>query len=263
MNLKFVKIFVGSIVGIIALWLIASLYLSGQAATLVFLNKVSWASVPESPQLSYKLNWKQNSAKQNFSIWELQAQTSTDQYLIYLHGNAGRLLHFFPELTKKFNVISPAYPGYSESEGDPNVENVYETAVSTYDWLTAKGVNPNKITILGHSMGGSPAVYLASKKPAKQLVVINTFSSIQSMCIRQYGPLCVFTGSIFNSAENSRNVTIPVRQFAYRGDTTIPFDEGELLFKEFKSGDKKFFEMNGFTHSYPNFEEILKNISVQ
>jgi uncharacterized protein len=255
--------FTTTVVGIIVFWLLASLYLTSQASTLVFQNQVSWASIPASPSLNYKLNWEKNQASQNFSIWEFINTTApTDQYLIYYHGNAGRLLNFFPELTKNYNVISPSYNGFSESEGSPSVEATYEVALKTYDWLVAKGIPESKITIFGHSMGGSPAVYTASKKPnAKQLVLVNTFSSVQSMCIRQYGPFCVFSGSIFNSAQNARNVTIPVRQFAYKGDTTVPYDEAGKLFDSFeKVNDKKMIDLPGFTHSYPDFDIILKNI---
>ena len=89
---------------------------------------------------------------------------------------------------------------------------------------TEKGFPENKITILGHSLGGSSAIYLASQKPqTKQLVLINTFSSIQSLCFPQYSILCVFNGSVFNSAEQAKEVLLPVRHFAYSGDLDIPF----------------------------------------
>ncbi len=179
---------------------------------------------------------------------------------MYLHGNTSRLAHFFPELIKEFNVLSPAYPGYHESEGKPTVDSVYETAFLVYEWLVQKnGFPENKIMILGHSLGGSPAIYLASKKPqAKQLVIINIFSSIQSMRFRQYSIFCGFSGHISNSAEQAREVAIPVRHFAYPRDLDIPFAENEKLFQFFtKSRDKKFFTLDGYTHSYPNFKQIL------
>ncbi len=256
---KIIKITLIIIVIIISIWLLGSLYLTNQSTSLVFNNKVSWASVPEFGQ---KLVFIKNDDGKRISIWEFENQ-KTDEYLIYLHGNSGRLVHFFPELNKKFNVISPAYPGYNESEGNPTVENTYETALNTYKWLVdTKKVPENKITIFGHSMGGSPAVYLASKKPnSRQLVVVNTFSSIQSMCVRSYSVLCLFTNSIFNTSENAKTVKTKVVQFAYTNDTTVPFEEGQKLFENFtETKDKKFIELDSYTHSYPNFEKILKYI---
>lgn len=263
MKNKYAKIalyFTSGVVGLIVIWLIISLYLLGQASTLVFQNQVSWASIPDSPTVTYKTTWLKNSANNNFSVWEF-SNSNTDEYLLYTHGNAGRLLNFFPSLTSKFNVVSPAYPGYSESESNPSEEKSIEAAVLTYDWMVKSGIPENKITIFGHSLGGSVAVALAEKKPlAKKLVLVNTFSSVQSMCIRSYGPFCVFAGGVFNSAQKAKNVKIPLRHFAYKNDTTIPFEENKKLFEAFTISDKKFFEISGYTHSYPKFDEILPNI---
>jgi esterase/lipase len=253
-NNKIIKKIGFGVTVIFCLWLIASIYLTFSAPSLIFNNKITWSP---SPQYGYKLSFIKNSKNQNISIWTFENPT-TDNYVIYLHGNAGRLSNFFPELYQKANVVSPAYPGYHESEGKPSVENVYETAELTYDYLVKMGIREDKITILGHSMGGSPAVYLASKKPkAKKLILVNTFSSIQSMCFRSYSILCGFSGNIFNSARNAEKITIPVRQFAYKNDLTVPYKEGETLYTYFKnSSDKKFVQMEKFTHSYPDFDLI-------
>ena len=246
------------VITVMVLWLLASLYLLSQSTALIFDNKVSWSPIPN---FGYQQNYIRNSKDQNTSLWYFP-KSDSDQVILYLHGNAGRINAFFPELTSQANVLSPAYPGYHESEGGPTPETTYETAKLAYDWLVnTKGFKENQITILGHSMGGSPAVYLASEKPnAKKLVLINTFSSVQSMCFRQYSILCGFTGGIFNSAENAKKVTIPVRQFAYLGDLTVPFEEGKTLFTYFeKSNDKKFVELQGNTHTFPDFQTVFAN----
>ncbi len=46
MLVKILKITSITIIGIITFWLIASFFLAGQASSLVFDNKVSWASIP-------------------------------------------------------------------------------------------------------------------------------------------------------------------------------------------------------------------------
>ncbi|MEA5573666.1 alpha/beta hydrolase [Calothrix sp. UHCC 0171] len=258
---KILKFSVKSVLALILIWLLASLYLTLQAPNLIFKNKISWASIPYSPYLNYKLNWEKTTSGQNFSIWEIP-NAQSDEYLIYYHGNEGRLLHFLPEMYKKYSIISPAYPGFSESEGKPSPEATYDAALKTYDWLIKKGIPENKITILGHSMGGAPATYVASQKSqAKKLILINTFSSLQSMCYREYYILCIFSDHIFNSANYAKNVTIPVRQFAYKNDDTVPFDEGKKLYEVFeKSNDKKFFELDNYSHAYPDFNKIMSNI---
>ena len=245
---------------IFGFWLVASMLLASQASSLVFNNQVSWSPIPNYgyKQEFFRLNGNAN----NIAVWSFVAKQPTDEYVIYLHGNAGKIQSFFPELTKKANVIAPSYPGYHESEGSPSVDNVYATALATFDWMTTtKNIPANKITILGHSMGGSPATYLASQRPAKKLILVNTFSSVQSMCFASYSIFCAFTGGVFNTAKNAVNISIPVRQFAYVGDKTVPFEEGKKLYEYFKpSSDKQFIELYGQTHSTVNFEAILKEI---
>ena len=256
---KIFKIGCITITSLVALWLIGSFYLAGQAGSLVFDNKVSWASIPT--YYNSKQEFVKSPDGRNIEILTFENPQS-DEYIIYFHGNAGRLLQFIPELNKKANIVSPAYPGYHASEGKPTVENTYQTATTTYENLLKKGIPENKITILGHSMGGSPAIKLASLRPkAKKLVLINTFSSVQSMCFADFSIFCTFTNTIFNSAENAKLVTIPVRQFGYQGDTTVPFIESQKLYTYFeKTTDKKFITMTNFTHSYPDFEMILREI---
>jgi hypothetical protein len=82
------------------------------------------------------------------------------------------------------------------------------------------------------------------------------------MCFRSYTILCGFTGGVFNSAENAKKVEIPVRQFGYKNDLTVPFEEGKTLYTYFeKSPDKKFIELDEFTHTFPNFKKVFAEVS--
>jgi esterase/lipase len=253
--MKFKKVFFLVTSLIIILWLFGSLLLTAISSSIIFNNSVSWSPLPN---YGYNQDFIKNSKNQNLSVWTF-VNNNSDKYILYFHGNAGRIPYITTELAKQANVVSIAYPGYHESDGSPTVENVYESSELVYNWLVnEKGINEDKIIILGHSLGGSTATYLASKhNKAKMLILINTFSSIQNMCYRTYSIFCYFSGNIFNSIENAKNVQIPVRQFAYKNDTTIPFSEGDNLFKSFSTSiDKNFVELSGYSHSHPNFDEI-------
>jgi len=249
-----------TLVTITLIWLLGSVYVFSQTPASLFDNKVSWAPVPQ-PGNS-QLTFVKNKADQNLSLLYFQRPANT-KVILYLHGNTGRLPNIISKLFTQANVLSVAYPGYHESEGKPSVDGTYEAAEIAYNWLVnEKRIEEKNITILGHSMGGSPAVYLATRKTdAKQLVIINTFSSVQSICFRTYSILCGFNGGYFNTAENAKNVTIPVRQFAYKNDDSVPFEEGQKLYTYFnKSSDKEFIEMDKDTHSYPDFDIIFKKV---
>jgi pimeloyl-ACP methyl ester carboxylesterase len=250
------KIILGVPIVIALLWLLASLYLTSQSTALIFDNKVSWAPIPN---FGYNLDFLKDSKNRAISVWTFDNPDS-NKVILYLHGNSGRINDFFVDLKKYGTVVSPAYPGYHESEGTPDTEGVYEAALLTYDNLVNdKAIDPQNIIIMGHSMGGSPAVYVASQRPeAKKLIVINTFSSIKSMCERQYSILCGFTGDILNTESYANQVTIPVRQFVYEGDLSVPPAEGKKLFQSFTaSTDKNIISLDKYTHTYPDLNEVF------
>lgn len=255
-NSSKLKIILGVPIILILIWLLASLYLTSQSTVLIFDNKVSWAPVPN---FGYRLDFLRDSKDRAISMWTFD-NTESDKVILYLHGNSGRINDFFVDLKQYGTVVSPAYPGYHESEGTPDTEGVYETALLTYDDLVNnKGVDPSNIIIMGHSMGGSPAVYVASQRPeARKLIVINTFSSIKSMCEIQYSILCGFTGDILPTTTYAPKVTIPVRQFVYKGDLSVPPAEGKKLFTNFtSSNDKVIVELDKYTHTYPDLNEVF------
>ena len=185
---------------------------------------------------------------------------AAQQVVLYLHGNRGRLSHFFPTLSQEYKVLAPAYPGYHGSEGSPTTENVYSTALLAYDYLLEQGYQENQIIILGHSLGGSPAVYTAAQRPsASKLVLINTFSSIYSMCVPQWGIGCFFSKPILNSAAYAPFVFTKVREFHNVNDDVVPYSEGVELFANFTgTSDKIFVDLPPSTsHSDFDMLEIL------
>jgi dienelactone hydrolase len=229
---------------------------------IVFQPSNSHTSINDGPNFE-SINIR-NSNNENFVIRKYQAKLATnDKVILYLHGNAGRLYHFMDPLSNAGTIYSPAYLGFNESEGSPTPENTHEVALKSYDYLvnTLK-IDESKITILGHSLGGAVANYIASIRPkASKLVVINSFSSIKSMCERQYGIICMLTGDIFDSASYASKVTIPTVEFVYKFDKTVPYEEGIKLSKSYTNTKSfKLIEQSKNSHAFLDWELILKEI---
>jgi dienelactone hydrolase len=260
--LQWKNIVIATLLIISLLWLLASLYLTSQATNLLFNIQTSWAPIPN---FGYQQEYRRLPSGENISIWTIP-NTSTEKVILYFHGNGGRINVQLPEMAKYATVVSPAYPGYHESESRPTPENVLTTADYMYEFLTdEKGIAPANIVVLGHSLGGSPATYFASKHPdIDRLIIINTFSSIQSMCFRSYSILCGFTNNIFNTAQYAQNVTVPVYHYIYQEDTTIPAQEGEALSNYFtKSSQYSKQYLDGYTHTYFNVANTLEGAGLQ
>jgi hypothetical protein len=267
---KFIKPVLYSLVSVLALLILVTIVVTNQAATSVFAAQVSWSKSNFKNLPNFFITGSSKNHIELITSEDLSkdSKQASDKFVIlYLHGNAGRLDNVVTSLSENQSIsfVSPAYNGYHESEGAPSVDNVYQTAVDTYNWLTNdKKIPENKIIILGHSLGGSPATYLASQKPkTNKLVLINTFSSVQSMCYRQASIFCSFTGAIFNTAKNAEKVTIPLRHFGYVEDTTIPPEENRKLFDFFvASKDKKFIQLQQYTHSVVDFKKVFEELSL-
>jgi esterase/lipase len=241
---------------LVIIWVVFSTFLFLQAPKMVFLTERSKNLDFPNSQRSFERNQK----GQNIEILMNKRAGSTN-VILYLHGNSGRTPVIFNDLSKVATTVSPAYPGYSLSEGSPTNKNVYETAEIALKWITDQGYKQEQVIVFGHSMGGSPAVYLASKyKNIKKLVLVNTFSSVQSMCFKSYSIFCVFGGDLLNSYQNAQNVEAKVRQFHYENDDVVAFDEGKKLFEGFsKVTDKKFTILSDQTHNVFDIQTVLKD----
>jgi uncharacterized protein len=245
-------VIVSALVVFFCLWLLARAIVTPIFRRRVFRGDLVSQGSVAIPHEQYFLR---NAAGESIDLWWIPNPFATEA-LLYLHGNAGRLPHFFETFCSEYNVLAPAYPGYGLSEGESTEANVYETAVLGYQWLQDKGYREDQITIYGHSLGGAPAVYLASIRPkCKKLIVVNSFKSLKSLCRKKYGWLAsLLIKDWFNSGKYAKGIEGRVVQFCYRHDKIIPFEECASLFESFKSTNKDMVPMDGPCHSYYEIE---------
>ena len=60
------------------------------------------------------------------------------------------------------NVLTIDYRGFGDSEGTARTEGINDDARAAWDWLVENGAKPEKIIVLGESMGaavGTELVY--------------------------------------------------------------------------------------------------------
>lgn len=251
---KTVKRIVITLGVLILLWLGASLALLIVSPKLIFKTEKS-----KSTQLDLQPvdDFRVNSTGDSIEILWLPNDTAQITYL-YLHGNIGRVKKVFEDLHIYGNVCSPTYPGYAKSTGVPTTQNTYETVDVAINYLKEKNINLDHIVVLGHSLGGSPAMYAATKYPdLKKVITVNTFHSITKMCEDQYKILCLFSGSILNTASLAPDAKAPMLICHTPNDSLISYHQGEELFKLVGSEKKDFRTISG-THGVFNMEEVLK-----
>ncbi|GAB4147982.1 MAG: hypothetical protein OHK0017_10300 [Patescibacteria group bacterium] len=254
---KYLKWATVGVSALLILWLLGATTLYLVAPQLIF--KIGQQPTAKPDLVGLEQFFLKGSNQNNIDTW-FYDNPNSEEVVLYLHGNVGRLPEYVPKFAKNYDVMIPSYPGYSQSEGQPNSEAIYDTAEVSYQELLKRGYQPSQIIVWGHSLGGSTAINLASRhNNIKKVVLVNTFSSIQSMCQRQYTWfLCVFGGGFMNSENYSSEVKTKVRQFHDKGDTVVPFEEGEKLFKSIGSEDKKFTILEG-DHSNFDIDTTLRD----
>jgi len=85
--------------------------------------------------------------------------------LVFLHGAGGITADspFMAALAAKYHVYAPFLPGYGESEDNPDIRDMLDVTLHTYDVLDALGLH--KPILVGHSLGGMIAAEMAAVAP--------------------------------------------------------------------------------------------------
>lgn len=140
-----------------------------------------------------------------------------DQYLfegytlIYNPGNIQDLGQIEPYARNfcayGFDVMGYEYPGNGYTPGVGTEAKVYQAAEAAYNYLVHKlHKDPNKIILYGFSLGGGPAVHLATSYPVAGLVLQCVFAS--AFRVKTYWKLLPIDA--FDNLSKIKNAQCPV-----------------------------------------------------
>lgn len=144
-----------------------------------------------------------------------------------------------------FSVLAYDYQGYGTSQGQPGEKAAYDDEVAAYDFLTTHlQVAPERIILLGRSVGGGPAVHLAARKPVAGMVLVSPFVSAFRVLTRV--PLLPFDK--FPNYKDIRRAHCPVLIVHGTRDTIIEPWHGRKLY-ELANQPKQFLPVEGAGHN--------------
>lgn len=128
---------------------------------------------------------KRSDSSQRLHGWWMKAQGEPKATVLFLHGNAQNLtshvayVDWLPEAG--YNVLVVDYRGYGLSPGEPSRKGVLADAHSAYDFARQQpGSTPDKMILLGQSLGGANALALAGREKLpglKAVVADSAFSN--------------------------------------------------------------------------------------
>jgi fermentation-respiration switch protein FrsA (DUF1100 family) len=189
--------------------------------------------------------------------WFLPAAPAADPRpaVLLCHGNAGNISYRLDRAQAMAarlgtDVLLFDYRGYGRSEGTPDEEGTYRDARAAYRWLRARGTPPERVVLMGESLGGAVALRLALEAEARALVLESSFTSVRDMARAHYAvlrPLHPFLRTRYDSLGAIGRLRMPVLVIHGDRDRVVPFEHGERLFAA-APAPKRFLRVPGAGH---------------
>ena len=180
--------------------------------------------------------------------------------ILYFHGN-GEVVYDHDDIAVLYNRIGvnlfvADYRGYGKSTGTPSFASMVADSHVIFkyfkDTLQASGYTGH-LFIMGRSLGSLSATELASNysKELKGLIIESGFAST----VRLLTYLGGFMGFPFLeefeklTLDRIRSITIPALIIHGEWDELIPFEQGEILYQNIGSKDKRLLPIPNAGHN--------------
>ena len=184
--------------------------------------------------------------------------------VIFAHGN-GELIDYWPEMLQNFNrmgigLLLVEYPGYGRSSGKPTQDTVTQAFMAAYDTLASfEKVDSRRIVMFGRSVGGGAVCALALKRSAAALILMSTFTSVQSMALKFLVPPFLVRDP-FDNLKGIRQYRGPVLLIHGRHDRIVPFENSARLHRV--AHTSRLIEYDaGHNNCPPDWTQFWKDVS--
>jgi len=154
--------------------------------------------------------------------------------LIYFGGNSEAIesnIGNFEQIFRDYSVYLIHYRGYGKSEGKPTQAGLFSDALAIYDAIRPKH---SSISVMGRSLGSGVAVYLASNRETRKLILLTPYDSIAEVAQHHYPfvPARYVARDRFESFRYAGDITAPVLMVTAELDRIVP-KERALALREY------------------------------
>lgn len=180
-----------------------------------------------------------------------QAPAGERGTVLFFHGNGGNISGWLSAIVPfrelGFDTFLIDYRGYGESQGEPSELGTYRDAEAAWRYLTEeRGIAADRIVLVGRSLGGAVATWLAERHSPRALILESTFTSVPDLASELYPwlPVRLLVRFRYDTASRLPRVGAPVLIVHSRTDEIIPFHHGQRLFEAARP-PRAFLEVQG------------------
>lgn len=180
-----------------------------------------------------------------------------ERYVLLCHGNGENIAQSSSWIGRNLqtslnaNVLVFDYHGFGKTKGKPSEKAVKEDAEAALAVLCRRfSIEPTDVILVGHSLGGGPAVHLAQTQGCKALILQRTFSSLPDVAQSIYWwlPVRYLMQNVFDSATAIKDYDGPLFQSHGTADTLIPIKFAKKLNGNCPSDNNVFYPIEGMGH---------------
>jgi hypothetical protein len=154
--------------------------------------------------------------------------------VIYFGGNAEEVSWMIEDARARvpgLGWLLVSYRGYGGSEGASSEAAISADALRWHDHAMAE-LGAQEVIAFGRSLGSGAAVYLASQRPLKAVVLVTAFDSLVEVAKHHYPflPVSLMLRHPFDSIGRAPKIIAPLLCIAASRDEVIPATHARRLF---------------------------------
>lgn len=179
-----------------------------------------------------------NSDKLNLNGTRAYYKRSSDEIIIFYHGNAGSACDRAFLSFEDHSYIFVEYAGYSNDSRPPSKKLLMKDVENINDFIQKQ--NFKKVVIAGESLGASLALYHSSLTNEDKILLISPFYKISDVA-KAHFPLYPTSLLLFDQYDNSKWIgdIKSIKIIHGKNDDIIPISQAEILFDKINVKDKE------------------------